>query len=89
MASLLYEDENGKMEAVRVSDPEMADVFFVPFFSSLSSHTPRVSAKWGLNISTDWEMQVNQKSGSLITSCPLTTLNNLLTNYCKSHERDT
>ncbi|KAL3649879.1 hypothetical protein CASFOL_006282 [Castilleja foliolosa] len=39
MASLLYEgnDESGSSrEAVRVGDPEYADVFFVPFFSSLS-----------------------------------------------------
>lgn len=39
MASLLYEgnDESGSTrEAVRVRDPEFADVFFVPFFSSLS-----------------------------------------------------
>ncbi|KAL2253749.1 probable arabinosyltransferase ARAD1 [Sesamum indicum] len=39
MASLLYEgsDEFGlTREAVRVSDPDSADVFFVPFFSSLS-----------------------------------------------------
>ncbi|XP_047330519.1 probable arabinosyltransferase ARAD1 [Impatiens glandulifera] len=41
MASLLYEwsgnDEN--REAVRVLDPVIADVFFVPFFSSLSFNT--------------------------------------------------
>lgn len=41
MASLLYEngtvDEDG--EAVRVLNPESADVFFVPFFSSLSFNT--------------------------------------------------
>lgn len=41
MASLLYEngtvDEGG--EAVRVLNPESADVFFVPFFSSLSFNT--------------------------------------------------
>ncbi|KAI3452599.1 hypothetical protein Pfo_009263 [Paulownia fortunei] len=39
MASLLYEgnEEFGlTREAVRVSDPDSADVFFVPFFSSLS-----------------------------------------------------
>ncbi|KAL0372278.1 UNVERIFIED_CONTAM: putative arabinosyltransferase A [Sesamum calycinum] len=39
MASLLYEgnDESGlTREAVRVSDPHSADVFFVPFFSSFS-----------------------------------------------------
>ncbi|KAH6823167.1 Exostosin family protein [Perilla frutescens var. hirtella] len=39
MASLLYEgnDESGSTrEAVRVADPDSADVFFVPFFSSLS-----------------------------------------------------
>ncbi|CAA3029982.1 probable arabinosyltransferase ARAD1 [Olea europaea subsp. europaea] len=41
MASLLYNgDEDGDSgsspEAVRVMDPELADVFFVPFFSSLS-----------------------------------------------------
>ncbi|KAI3744778.1 hypothetical protein L1987_57869 [Smallanthus sonchifolius] len=38
MASLLY--ENGTVdEAVRVLNPEAADVFFVPFFSSLSFNT--------------------------------------------------
>lgn len=39
MASLLYEenDEFGLTKgAVRVMDPDLADVFFVPFFSSLS-----------------------------------------------------
>lgn len=36
MASLLYEGDGSSPEAVRVSDPESADVFFVPFFSSLS-----------------------------------------------------
>lgn len=37
MASLLYEGGDGvRREAVRVFDPEYADVFFVPFFSSLS-----------------------------------------------------
>ncbi|XP_044491645.1 probable arabinosyltransferase ARAD1 isoform X2 [Mangifera indica] len=37
MASLLYDDGNGEArEAVRVLDPETADAFFVPFFSSLS-----------------------------------------------------
>ncbi|KAA8528980.1 hypothetical protein F0562_033532 [Nyssa sinensis] len=41
MASLLYEgdSEDETREAVRVSDPESADVFFVPFFSSLSFNT--------------------------------------------------
>uniref|UniRef100_A0A5B6ZHS9 Putative arabinosyltransferase ARAD1 n=1 Tax=Davidia involucrata TaxID=16924 RepID=A0A5B6ZHS9_DAVIN len=41
MASLLYEGdgENETREAVRVSDPDSADVFFVPFFSSLSFDT--------------------------------------------------
>lgn len=41
MASLLYEGGGGNetREAVRVSDPEMADAFFVPFFSSLSFNT--------------------------------------------------
>ncbi|KAJ0763392.1 putative xylogalacturonan beta-1,3-xylosyltransferase [Helianthus annuus] len=37
MASLLCENCGG--EAVRVLDPEVADVFFVPFFSSLSFNT--------------------------------------------------
>lgn len=36
MASLLYNGGGEDLEAVRVSDPESADVFFVPFFSSLS-----------------------------------------------------
>ena len=43
MASLFNVEKEGKenndevkMEAVRVLDPEIADVFFVPFFSSLS-----------------------------------------------------
>ncbi|KAI9080902.1 hypothetical protein K1719_037211 [Acacia pycnantha] len=39
MGSLLYEGEEDYREAIRVSDPEMADVFFVPFFSSLSFNT--------------------------------------------------
>ncbi|GMP57633.1 hypothetical protein CsSME_00021632 [Camellia sinensis var. sinensis] len=39
MASLLYDGEDESREAVRVSDPESADVFFVPFFSSLSFNT--------------------------------------------------
>ncbi|XP_059448615.1 probable arabinosyltransferase ARAD1 isoform X2 [Corylus avellana] len=41
MGSLLYEADGGaeEREAVRVSDPEMADAFFVPFFSSLSFNT--------------------------------------------------
>ncbi|XP_038684735.1 probable arabinosyltransferase ARAD1 isoform X2 [Tripterygium wilfordii] len=39
MASLLYDGGDGKeegREAVRVLDPEMAEAFYVPFFSSLS-----------------------------------------------------
>lgn len=42
MASLLYKGDDGNettQEAVRVLDPESADVFFVPFFSSLSFNT--------------------------------------------------
>lgn len=41
MASLLYDEDYGNQtnEAVRVLDPELADVFFVPFFSSLSFNT--------------------------------------------------
>ncbi|KAL7587922.1 hypothetical protein Lser_V15G40959 [Lactuca serriola] len=41
MASLLCENclKAESSEAVRVSDPEVADVFFVPFFSSLSFNT--------------------------------------------------
>ena len=40
MASLLYNGDGGeKREAVGVSDPETADAFFVPFFSSLSFNT--------------------------------------------------
>lgn len=40
MASLLYEGGgNEAAEAVRVLDPELADAFFVPFFSSLSFNT--------------------------------------------------
>ncbi|KAL5537793.1 hypothetical protein UlMin_042233 [Ulmus minor] len=38
MASLLYQADDAT-EAVRVSDPGMADAFFVPFFSSLSFNT--------------------------------------------------
>ncbi|EEF49785.1 probable arabinosyltransferase ARAD1 isoform X1 [Ricinus communis] len=38
MASLLYEGADER-EAVRVLDPEKADAFFVPFFSSLSFNT--------------------------------------------------
>ena len=38
MASLLYEDNgtDATREAIRVFDPDSADVFFVPFFSSVS-----------------------------------------------------
>ncbi|XP_050225643.1 probable arabinosyltransferase ARAD1 [Mercurialis annua] len=36
MASLLYEGSGAVKEGVRVLDPELADAFFVPFFSSLS-----------------------------------------------------
>lgn len=40
MASLLYGGNgNEDREAVRVSDPESAESFFVPFFSSLSFNT--------------------------------------------------
>lgn len=46
MASLLYDGDGGEenvtttsREAVRVLDPESADAFFVPFFSSLSFNT--------------------------------------------------
>ncbi|XP_021296643.1 probable arabinosyltransferase ARAD1 [Herrania umbratica] len=40
MASLLYDGQDeDEREAVRVSDPEKADAFFVPFFSSLSFNT--------------------------------------------------
>ncbi|KAF9607709.1 hypothetical protein IFM89_038249 [Coptis chinensis] len=38
MGSLLVNNEDGR-EAVRVMDPELADVFYVPFFSSLSFNT--------------------------------------------------
>lgn len=36
MASLLYPGNDDSREAVRVTNPDLADVFFVPFFSSLS-----------------------------------------------------
>ncbi|PON82845.1 Exostosin-like [Trema orientale] len=39
MGSLLYEGGGEEREVVRVLDPEMADAFFVPFFSSLSFNT--------------------------------------------------
>ncbi|GMH01501.1 hypothetical protein Nepgr_003340 [Nepenthes gracilis] len=40
LASLLHSGGDGDdREAVRVSDPEIADAFFVPFFSSLSFNT--------------------------------------------------
>ncbi|KAE9608342.1 hypothetical protein Lal_00026182 [Lupinus albus] len=40
MGSLIHEGEDGdRKEAVRVFDPEDADAFFVPFFSSLSFNT--------------------------------------------------
>ncbi|XP_019464174.1 PREDICTED: probable arabinosyltransferase ARAD1 [Lupinus angustifolius] len=40
MGSLIHEGEDGeRREAVRVLDPEVADAFFVPFFSSLSFNT--------------------------------------------------
>ncbi|KAK7311993.1 hypothetical protein RJT34_10511 [Clitoria ternatea] len=38
MGSLLYGGDESS-EAIRVLDPELADVFFVPFFSSLSFNT--------------------------------------------------
>lgn len=38
MGSLLHDDGDTR-EAIRVSDPELADAFFVPFFSSLSFNT--------------------------------------------------
>ncbi|KAF2292881.1 hypothetical protein GH714_029575 [Hevea brasiliensis] len=39
MASLLYEGGGEEREVVRVLNPERADAFFVPFFSSLSFNT--------------------------------------------------
>ncbi|XP_057486979.1 probable arabinosyltransferase ARAD1 [Actinidia eriantha] len=39
MASLLWDGGGPIREAVRVLDPDSADVFFVPFFSSLSFNT--------------------------------------------------
>ncbi|KDP26792.1 hypothetical protein JCGZ_17950 [Jatropha curcas] len=39
MASLLYDGGGEQREVVRVLDPEKADAFFVPFFSSLSFNT--------------------------------------------------
>ena len=40
MGSVLYEGgDDEEREVVRVLDPEMADAFFVPFFSSLSFNT--------------------------------------------------
>lgn len=40
MGSLIYEGDDSEYgEAIRVSDPEIADAFFVPFFSSLSFNT--------------------------------------------------
>ncbi|KAF7839573.1 putative arabinosyltransferase ARAD1 [Senna tora] len=40
MGSLIYDgdNDNEQAEAIRVSDPEIADAFFVPFFSSLSNN---------------------------------------------------
>ncbi|KAI9125575.1 hypothetical protein K1719_002993 [Acacia pycnantha] len=38
MGSLIYDGDKDQPEAIRVSDPELADVFFVPFFSSLSNN---------------------------------------------------
>ncbi|OMO60497.1 Exostosin-like protein [Corchorus capsularis] len=55
MASLLYDgDGDEDREAVRVSDPEAADAFFVPFFSSLSFNTH------GHNM-TDPETEIDRK----------------------------
>ncbi|XVE74789.1 hypothetical protein DITRI_Ditri12bG0046400 [Diplodiscus trichospermus] len=55
MASLLYDGDGGEeREAVGVSDPETADAFFVPFFSSLSFNTH------GLNM-TDPETEVDRQ----------------------------
>ncbi|KAE8730138.1 putative sodium/hydrogen exchanger [Hibiscus syriacus] len=60
MASLLYNGEGEEREAVRVSDPETADAFFVPFFSSLSVNTH------GHNM-TDPETEVDrQLQGELV-----------------------
>ncbi|CAJ2677577.1 probable arabinosyltransferase ARAD1 [Trifolium pratense] len=42
MGSLIHEDDDDdgeSREAIRVLDPELADAFFVPFFSSLSFNT--------------------------------------------------
>ncbi|KAJ7957575.1 Exostosin-like [Quillaja saponaria] len=39
MGSLIYDGDGDRGEAIRVSDPELADAFFVPFFSSLSFNT--------------------------------------------------
>ncbi|MCD7463672.1 hypothetical protein HAX54_051113 [Datura stramonium] len=39
LASLLYRENGTTQEAVRVLNPDSADVFFVPFFSSLSYDT--------------------------------------------------
>ncbi|KAI3423080.1 Exostosin domain-containing protein [Psidium guajava] len=56
MASLVYDGDagGGGREAVRVLDPESADVFFVPFFSSLSFNSH------GHNM-TDPETEIDRK----------------------------
>ncbi|KAL5989256.1 hypothetical protein ACLOJK_010146 [Asimina triloba] len=55
MASLLFDGRrDGEMEAVRVSNPEEADAFFVPFFSSLSFNSHGHSM-------TDPETEIDRK----------------------------
>ncbi|KAJ1401968.1 Exostosin-like [Sesbania bispinosa] len=55
MGSLIHEGDDGeRRDAIRVSDPELADAFFVPFFSSLSFNSH------GHNM-TDPETQIDRQ----------------------------
>lgn len=71
MASLLYEDNgtDATREAIRVLDPDSADVFFVPFFSSVSVNVH------GRNM-TDPETEVDRQ-----LQVPLPVIHNLIFIY--------
>lgn len=57
MGSLMLEGYIEYAEAVRVSDPEIADAFFVPFFSSLSNNLHGHQSK-GPAVEVDHQLQV-------------------------------
>ena len=64
MGSLIYQGGDDHREAIRVSDPELADAFFVPFFSSLSfnSHGHNMTDP---AIEVDRKLQVLQLSSKM------------------------